>query len=325
MAVRARAEWERLEDELGVRLLGREGVLICGSNVPDRAAAFEAAGVPARLVDRDGQAEALPVIAPPGDEALLDELGGSIDVRAAVNGLAGALGERVVFAQVFEVVEQAGRRSRPHLRRSLVGRPRDRLCWRGGACVERAARPRHPAADRAPRARVIPCARAGRVCLPASRTGRARTARSSTRHQCRTAASSRSGSARSTSPRSTRRSRGSARMSSAACRGSIRSRSASGSARRASCPGAPTRSRSGAPAPWTSSPAPTSSSSPRSSASCSADGLGRALARASARAGPRPASRSRPLTERERSEREVRRRRRAPRRSPRATRTSSAT
>ena len=108
MAVRARAEWERLEDELGVRLLGREGVLICGSNVPDRAAAFEAAGVPARLVDRDGQAEALPVIAPPGDEALLDELGGSIDVRAAVNGLAGALGERVVFAQVFEVVEQAG-------------------------------------------------------------------------------------------------------------------------------------------------------------------------------------------------------------------------
>ena len=108
MAVRARAEWERLEEELGVRLLGREGVLICGSNVPERAAAFEAAGVPARLVDRDGQAEALPVIAPPEDEALLDELGGSIDVRAAVDGLAAALGERVVLAQVFELGEQAG-------------------------------------------------------------------------------------------------------------------------------------------------------------------------------------------------------------------------
>ncbi|HEX6651114.1 MAG TPA: FAD-binding oxidoreductase, partial [Thermoleophilaceae bacterium] len=107
MAVRARAEWERLEDELGVRLLGREGVLICGSNVQERAAAFKAAGVPARLVDRDGQAEALPVIAPPEDEALLDELGGSIDVRGAVDGLADALGERVVVAQVFEVAERA--------------------------------------------------------------------------------------------------------------------------------------------------------------------------------------------------------------------------
>ena len=49
LAVAARAEWERLEDELGVRLLGRQGVLICGSNVAERAAAFEAADVPARL------------------------------------------------------------------------------------------------------------------------------------------------------------------------------------------------------------------------------------------------------------------------------------
>src|SRR4029434_8201185 len=47
-AGRARAEWERLEEELGVRLLGRQGVLICGPNVGERADAFEAAGVPAR-------------------------------------------------------------------------------------------------------------------------------------------------------------------------------------------------------------------------------------------------------------------------------------
>ena len=64
--------------------------------------------MPARLVDRDGQAAALPVMAPPEDEALLDELGGSIDVRAAVDGLAGALGERIVRAQVFELAERAG-------------------------------------------------------------------------------------------------------------------------------------------------------------------------------------------------------------------------
>ena len=47
-------------------------------------------------------------MSPPEDEALLDELGGSIDVRAAVDGLAAALGERVVLAQVFELGEQAG-------------------------------------------------------------------------------------------------------------------------------------------------------------------------------------------------------------------------
>ena len=101
LAVRARVEWERLEQELGVRLLGRQGVLICGPNVAERAAAFEAAGVPARLVDREGQASALPVLAPPEDEALLDELGGAIDVRSAIDGLAGALASRVVAATVF--------------------------------------------------------------------------------------------------------------------------------------------------------------------------------------------------------------------------------
>jgi sarcosine oxidase len=107
LALRARVEWERLEAELGVRLLGREGVLIRGPNVAERAAAFEAAGVPARLVDREGQTGALPVIAPPEDEALLDELGGSIDVRAATDGLATTLGDRLVTATVFAVRQRA--------------------------------------------------------------------------------------------------------------------------------------------------------------------------------------------------------------------------
>ena len=103
LAVRARGEWERLEAELGVRLLGRRGVLICGSHVGERMAAFEAAGVPARFVDRDEQVAALAVIAPPGDRAVLDELGGYIDVRAGIDGLAAALAEQLVAARVFSV------------------------------------------------------------------------------------------------------------------------------------------------------------------------------------------------------------------------------
>ena len=105
LAVRARGEWERLEDELGARLLGRKGVLVCGPNVAKRAAAFDAAGVPARLVGKDEQAGVLPIVAPPEEEALLDELGGSIDVRAVVDGLASALGDRLLSARVFDVRE----------------------------------------------------------------------------------------------------------------------------------------------------------------------------------------------------------------------------
>ncbi len=105
LAVRAWAEWERLEEELGVRLLGREGVLVCGPQVAERAAAFQAAGVPARLVGRDEQVGVLPIFDPPGGEAVLDELGGSTDVRAVIDGLAAALGERFVRACVFDVRE----------------------------------------------------------------------------------------------------------------------------------------------------------------------------------------------------------------------------
>ena len=103
LAVRARREWERLEEELGVRLLGREGVLVRGPHVAERAAAFEAAGVPARLIAREDQLAALPAMDAPDDEALLDELGGSIDVRAAIDGLAAALSEQLVAARVFAV------------------------------------------------------------------------------------------------------------------------------------------------------------------------------------------------------------------------------
>ena len=64
--------------------------------------------MPARLLDCAEQVRALPVIAPPEDRALLDELGGSIDVRAAVHGLASALGDRLVTAAVFELREGPG-------------------------------------------------------------------------------------------------------------------------------------------------------------------------------------------------------------------------
>ena len=105
LAVRAYGEWERLEAELGVPLLGRQGVLLCGPNIGERASAFEEAGVRSRMVNRDEQRGALPVLRPPEDEALLDEVGGFIDVRAAVDSLSRAVRDELVPARVFEVAE----------------------------------------------------------------------------------------------------------------------------------------------------------------------------------------------------------------------------
>jgi sarcosine oxidase len=133
LAVRAREEWERVEEELGARLLGRQGVLICGSSVAERAAAFERAGVPARLVDQDGQAAALPVVAPLDDDALLDELGGAIDVRAAIDGLAAALGDRLVTATVFSA-KTAESGAELHTSEGIVSAERAIVC--AGAQVE---------------------------------------------------------------------------------------------------------------------------------------------------------------------------------------------
>jgi sarcosine oxidase len=102
-AVESRGLWERWEEELGSRLLGREGMLLTGPSAEEVAGLLAEAGAPYRLLDEREQAEALPILSPPAGPAVLDELGGSTDVAAAIRLLAGALGERVVLAEVFSV------------------------------------------------------------------------------------------------------------------------------------------------------------------------------------------------------------------------------
>jgi sarcosine oxidase len=102
-AVQSRVLWEQWEQELGSPFLGREGMLLTGPSAPDVAELLEEAGTPGRLLDEREQAEALPIMSPPGGPAVLDELGGSTDVAAAIRLLAGALGERIVLAEVFSV------------------------------------------------------------------------------------------------------------------------------------------------------------------------------------------------------------------------------
>ena len=94
------SEWERA---FGVRLLGREGLVVTGAPAAERGRILAEAGLPHRFVGRDEQARLLPVLDPPESEALLDEAGGSTDVRAAVGALSAAVAERLVPAQVFRV------------------------------------------------------------------------------------------------------------------------------------------------------------------------------------------------------------------------------
>jgi sarcosine oxidase len=102
-ALDARAGWEEWEDRLGSRILGREGMLLTGPAAEGSAELLAEAGVPGRLLDEDAQSRVMPIVRPPGGLALLDELGGSTDVRAAIDGLAAALEERLVPAEVFTV------------------------------------------------------------------------------------------------------------------------------------------------------------------------------------------------------------------------------
>ncbi len=102
-AVESRALWEQWEAELGARLLGREGMLLTGPSAPEVAGLLDEAGTPSRVLDEREQAAALPILSPPGGPAVLDELGGSTDVAAAIRLLTGALGDRLVLAEVFAV------------------------------------------------------------------------------------------------------------------------------------------------------------------------------------------------------------------------------
>ena len=103
LAAESRRVWEEWERRLGAQLLGREGVIVTGPPARERERLLAEAGVPCRSLTAAEQEEALPIFSAPERVALLDELGGSTDVRASIAALARAIGERLVLAQVFRI------------------------------------------------------------------------------------------------------------------------------------------------------------------------------------------------------------------------------
>ena len=95
-------EWER---ECGQELVSRDGVVYLGSTARARQATLTAAGVSARLVDGAEVAAALPLLVAQADsdELLVDEDGGVIRTRTAIEMLRAAVASRIVYDEVMSV------------------------------------------------------------------------------------------------------------------------------------------------------------------------------------------------------------------------------
>lgn len=96
--------WREWEARLGVELVSSDGVLALGPAAERRLRVVEqAGGVAARRVGPAEIAERLPLLAPYAGPAVLDEDGGSIRTRAAVDALVGSVGDALVADDVLSV------------------------------------------------------------------------------------------------------------------------------------------------------------------------------------------------------------------------------
>ena len=98
-----RAIWSEWEAELGTELVSRDGVVAIGDPVPERLSKLERAGIEVVTIDQEGIAEQLPIFAGYDGPAMFDPGGGAIRVRAAVEALAGRLGERIRAEEVISL------------------------------------------------------------------------------------------------------------------------------------------------------------------------------------------------------------------------------
>lgn len=104
--VRAREPciWQEWEERLGVELVSPDGVVALGPSVADRLAVLEQVdGVRASSIDAEELARRLPVLAGYSGPAMLDEGGGAIRTRAAIEALTAKLGDSLVADEVISI------------------------------------------------------------------------------------------------------------------------------------------------------------------------------------------------------------------------------
>ena len=102
--------WREWETRYGTELVSRDGVLSLGAGARERKAALARHGVSARLVKPAEASSALPILATRDrkEELLLDEDGGVIRTRTAIEMLRAAVADRIVFDEVVSVRPTSG-------------------------------------------------------------------------------------------------------------------------------------------------------------------------------------------------------------------------
>jgi glycine/D-amino acid oxidase-like deaminating enzyme len=100
---RARRGWDEWSELAGEPLIGDEGVLFASPEAEDLAVLLADGGIEHRFVDEEEQRRLLPVLRPPGGQALYDVRGGAIRGRETVAALVMRLGDRLVREEVLSV------------------------------------------------------------------------------------------------------------------------------------------------------------------------------------------------------------------------------
>lgn len=100
----SRGVWDEWAERFGVELVSRDGALAIGESALDRLGVLEqVGGVSAHAIDADEIAARMPLLAGYDGPAMFDEAGGAIRTRAAIEALAGLLGDAVVTGEVVSI------------------------------------------------------------------------------------------------------------------------------------------------------------------------------------------------------------------------------
>ena len=108
LARESRAGWAEWEERAGRRLVGDEGALLVDEDPEGMRARLAEAGLRAEVVGREAQRAALPALGPGAGCAVWDPGGGAIRTARAVAALAGALGDRLMSAEVVGLHPDGG-------------------------------------------------------------------------------------------------------------------------------------------------------------------------------------------------------------------------
>jgi sarcosine oxidase len=105
----SRAVWSEWGERFGVELVSGDGTIAIGAKAHERLRLLEQVeGIAARSIDADELAELMPLLARYDGPAMLDEGGGAIRTRAAIDALAGELDGALAPGDVVAMRRTAG-------------------------------------------------------------------------------------------------------------------------------------------------------------------------------------------------------------------------